>query len=55
MAVGKTGKGEEVGAGDWWVKSGDWKLGYHMIELCCFDSKSKMGEGLLQVGLAMSY
>ena len=29
-------------AGDQWVKSGDWELEDHMIELCCFD---EMGEG----------
>ena len=38
-AVGKTGRGG--GAGDQWVKSGDWELGDHMIELCFFNSKLK--------------
>ena len=55
MAVGKTGKGGGAGVGDQWVKLGDWELGDHTIELRCFDSKLKMGEGLLEVGLTMSY
>ena len=37
---GGDGRGE--GAGDQWVKSGDWELGNHMIELCCFDSTLKL-------------
>ena len=39
--VGKTGRGGGVGAGDQWVKSGDWELGDHVNELRCFDSKLK--------------
>ena len=27
------------GVGDQWVKPGDWELGDHMNEICCFDSK----------------
>ena len=38
-AVGKSGRG--VGAGDRWLKSGDWELGNHIIELRCFDFKLK--------------
>ena len=45
--MGKAGRGRGAGVGDWWVKSGD------IIELCCFDSKLKMGEGLLKVGLVV--
>ena len=37
MAVGKTRRG--VGAEDQWVKPGDWELGDHVNEVCCFDSK----------------
>ena len=37
LAVGKTGRG----AGDQWVKSGDWELGDHVTELFCFDSNLK--------------
>ena len=51
--MGKAGRGGGTGVGDRWVKSGDWELGDHIIELCCFDSKLKMGEGLLKVGLVM--
>ena len=40
-AVGKTGREGGAGAGDQWVKSGDWELEDHMIELCCFDFKLK--------------
>ena len=35
--MGTTGRG----AGDQWVKSGDWELRDHLIEFCCFDSKLK--------------
>ena len=30
-----------MGVEDQWVKSGDWELGDHVIELCCFDFKLK--------------
>ena len=39
--MGKTGRGGETGVGDQWIKSGNWKLGDHVIEFCCFDSKLK--------------
>ena len=38
-AVGKTRRGVGAGAGDHWIKLGDWELGDHVTELCCFDSK----------------
>ena len=38
-AVGKTRRRVGEGAGDQWVKLGDWELGDHMSELCYFDSK----------------
>ena len=41
-AVGKTGRGVGEGAGNQWVKLGDWELGElgdHVSELCYFDSK----------------
>ena len=33
MAVGKTGRRVGAGAGDQWVKPGDWELGDHVTEL----------------------
>ena len=38
-AVGKTRRGVGAGVVDHWVKLGDWELGDHVTELCCFDSK----------------
>ena len=38
-AVGKTRRGVGAGVVDHWVKPGDWELGDHVTELCCFDSK----------------
>ena len=38
-AVGKTRRGGGAALGDQWVKSGDWELGDHMVELCRFDSR----------------
>ena len=38
-AVGKTGRGGGAVVGDQLVKSGDWELGDHVTELCCFNSK----------------
>ena len=38
-AVGKTGRRVGAGVGDYWVKPGDWELGDHVNEVCCFDSK----------------
>ena len=26
---------------DYWLKPGDWELGDHVNEVCCFDSKLK--------------
>ena len=37
LAVDKIGRG--AGVGDQWVKPGDWELGDHVNEVCCFDSK----------------
>ena len=31
--------GAGVGVGAYWVKPGDWELGDHVNEVCCFDSK----------------
>ena len=43
MVVGETGRGVGMGAGDQWVKPGDWELGDHVTELCF-----RMGESLLE-------
>ena len=37
--MGKTERGVGMGAGDQWVKPGDWELGDQVNEVCCFDSK----------------
>ena len=34
MLVGENRRGVAVGAGDQWVKLGDWELGDHVTELC---------------------
>ena len=34
--MGKTGRGAGTGMGDYWVKLGDWEMGDHVNEVCCF-------------------
>ena len=38
---GGAGAGAGAGVGDQWIKSGDWELGDHVIEFCCFNSTLK--------------
>ena len=37
-----------MGAGNQLVKLGDSEPGNHVTEICCFDSKIRMGEGLFE-------
>ena len=50
--MSKSGRGVAIGAGagDQWVKPGDWELGDHVTEHYYFNSKLRtVGEGLLEV------